>query len=54
MSLQQTFIGAAAPTLLGEAPVVNPDVLQQTAERIEAKLPNSGIGVQVVSATAVP
>ena len=38
----------------GEAPVVNPDVLQQTAERIEAKLAEFGIGVQVVSATAGP
>ena len=37
-----------------EAPSVNPDVLQQTAERIEAKLAEFGIDVQVVSATAGP
>ncbi|MFV2029286.1 DNA translocase FtsK [Neisseria sp. S1] len=38
----------------GEAPVINPEVLQQTAERIEAKLAEFGISVQVVSATAGP
>ncbi|OSI30825.1 DNA translocase FtsK [Neisseria dumasiana] len=38
----------------GEPPVVNPDKLQQTAERIEAKLAEFGIGAQVVSATSGP
>ena len=38
----------------GEIPTVDPDVLQQTAERIEAKLAEFGIEVQVVSATAGP
>ncbi len=38
----------------GETPTVDPDVLQQTAERIEAKLAEFGIDVQVVSATAGP
>lgn len=38
----------------GEAPAIDPDVLQQTAERIEAKLAEFGINVQVVSATAGP
>ncbi|MCS4532831.1 DNA translocase FtsK [Neisseria montereyensis] len=38
----------------GEPPVVNPEKLQQTAERIEAKLAEFGIGVQVVSATSGP
>ena len=38
----------------GEVPTVDPDVLQQTAERIEAKLNEFGISVQVVSATAGP
>lgn len=38
-----------------EEPVaVNPDELQQTAELIEAKLAEFGIGVQVVSATSGP
>ena len=38
-----------------EEPVaVNPDKLQQTAELIEAKLAEFGIGVQVVSATSGP
>ena len=38
-----------------EEPVaVNPDELQQTAELIEAKLSEFGIGVQVVSATSGP
>ncbi|MFC5920068.1 DNA translocase FtsK [Neisseria weixii] len=38
----------------GEPAAVNPDMLQQTAERIESKLAEFGIGVQVVSATAGP
>ncbi|PJO78120.1 DNA translocase FtsK [Neisseria brasiliensis] len=38
----------------GEPVAVDPDVLQQTAERIESKLAEFGIGVQVVSATAGP
>lgn len=38
----------------GEPPTVNPDKLQQTAERIEAKLAEFGIGAQVVSATSGP
>ncbi|WP_107726339.1 DNA translocase FtsK [Neisseria weaveri] len=38
----------------GEPPVINPEKLQQTAERIEAKLAEFGIGVQVVSATSGP
>lgn len=38
----------------GEPVTVDPDVLQQTAERIESKLAEFGIGVQVVSATAGP
>lgn len=33
---------------------IDPEVLQQTAERIEAKLAEFGIGVQVVSATTGP
>ena len=37
-----------------EPVVVNPDELQQTAELIEAKLAEFGIGVQVVSATSGP
>lgn len=38
-----------------EEPVaINPDELQQTAELIEAKLAEFGIGVQVVSATSGP
>ena len=37
-----------------EARPVNPETLQQTAERIEAKLAEFGIEVQVVSATAGP
>lgn len=38
-----------------EEPVaVNPDELQQTAELIETKLAEFGIGVQVVSATSGP
>lgn len=38
-----------------EEPVaVNPEALQETAERIETKLAEFGIGVQVVSATAGP
>lgn len=38
-----------------EEPVaINPDKLQQTAELIEAKLAEFGIGVQVVSATSGP
>ncbi|QCL70787.1 DNA translocase FtsK 4TM domain-containing protein [Neisseria subflava] len=41
--------------MLSEEPVaVNPDELQQTAELIEAKLAEFGIGVQVVSATSGP
>ncbi len=38
----------------GEPPTINPDKLQQTAERIEAKLAEFGIGAQVVSATSGP
>ncbi|MBF0804178.1 MULTISPECIES: DNA translocase FtsK [unclassified Neisseria] len=38
----------------GEPPAINPDKLQQTAERIEAKLAEFGIGAQVVSATSGP
>ena len=38
----------------GEVRPVNPETLQQTAERIEAKLAEFGIEVQVVSATAGP
>ena len=38
----------------GDVQPVNPEVLQQTAERIEAKLAEFGIEVQVVSATAGP
>ena len=37
-----------------EPAAVNPDELQQTAELIEAKLAEFGIGVQVVSATSGP
>lgn len=37
-----------------ESVAVNPDELQQTAELIEAKLAEFGIGVQVVSATSGP
>ena len=37
-----------------EPVAVNPDELQQTAELIEAKLAEFGIGVQVVSATSGP
>ena len=37
-----------------ELVAVNPDELQQTAELIEAKLAEFGIGVQVVSATSGP
>ena len=37
-----------------EPVVVNPDELQQTAELIEAKLAEFGIGVQVASATSGP
>ncbi|MDO4640740.1 MAG: DNA translocase FtsK 4TM domain-containing protein [Neisseria sp.] len=38
----------------GDVPPPNPETLQQTAERIEAKLLEFGIEVQVVSATAGP
>lgn len=37
-----------------DVPPPNPETLQQTAERIEAKLQEFGIDVQVVSATAGP
>ncbi|ASK26499.1 DNA translocase FtsK [Neisseria chenwenguii] len=37
-----------------EPPVIDPAVLQRTAERIESKLSEFGIGAQVVSATTGP
>lgn len=37
-----------------ESPDINPEQLQQTAELIESKLAEFGIGVQVVSATSGP